>query len=176
MDLKKLLIKGKASEKELSEQWEKIIRRNYEVNGGFDYINYCDLIEGYARILAEYNVVRSLLIQLMFVVDDNYIAELEEKGYKIDTSNTIAYAESINRAFTRSENLITRLTMKSNEISEMIAEQGGSKAASFEEIMAGLSLSLKFAVSEDITLARFNEYKKIINERNQKISENGRDH
>lgn len=61
------------------------------------------------------------------------------------------------------------MKMKSNEISDMIGRDGGSKGATFEEIMAGLSLALKFAVPEDIKLSRFNEYKKIISERNQKL-------
>jgi hypothetical protein len=51
----------------------------------------------------------------------------------------------------------------------MIGRDGRSSPASFEEIMAGLSLALKFAVPEDIKLSRFNEYKKIISERNQKV-------
>lgn len=176
MDLKKLISSGKASEKQLSKAWEAIIRKNYEVNGGFDYINYCDLVEGYAQLLAEYNYVRCTLIQLMFMVDDSYIDELSKRGYNIDTSNSIAYAKSINSALTRSENIVTRLTMKANEINGLIEEHGGSKPASFEEIMAGLSMSLKFSVPEEITLARFNEYKKIISERNQKVTEHGRDH
>lgn len=169
LDFKRLILKGKAKESELMEAWELIIRKNYEVNGGFDYINYCDLIDGYNSLLSDYNYVRATLIQLMFVVDDNYIEELRNKGYKIDTSDSIKYAESIAAALRRSENLITRLKMKSNEISEMIGRDGGSSPASFEEIMAGLSLALKFAVPEDIKLSRFNEYKKIITERNQKV-------
>jgi hypothetical protein len=81
MDLKGLLIKGKASEKELFEKWEELVRENYKLNGGFDYLNYCDVIEGYNYLIAEYNVVKCTLIQLMFFVDDNYISELKEKGY-----------------------------------------------------------------------------------------------
>ena len=169
MDLKKLIVKGKASESELNEAWEFLIRKNYQVNGGFDYINYVDLVQGYNQIMAEYNVIRCTLIQLMFCVDDNYISELKDKGYRIDTTNSITYIESINAALRRSENLITRLKMKSNEIQDMMGKQGGERASSFEEIMAGLSLALKFAVPEDLKLSRFNEYKKIINERNSKV-------
>ncbi|MFN9913414.1 MAG: hypothetical protein ACK53L_12560, partial [Pirellulaceae bacterium] len=120
-------------------------------------------------LLSDYNYVRATLIQLMFVVDDNYIEELRNKGYRIDTTDSLKYAESISNALRRSENLITRMKMKSNEISDMIGRDGGSKGATFEEIMAGLSLALKFAVPEDIKLSRFNEYKKIISERNQKL-------
>ncbi len=169
LDFKRLVINGKARESELVEAWEFIIRKNYEVNGGFDYINYCDLIDGYNSLLSDYNYVRATLIQLMFVVDDNYIEELRNKGYRIDTTDSLKYAESISNALRRSENLITRMKMKSNEISDMIGRDGGSKGATFEEIMAGLSLALKFAVPEDIKLSRFNEYKKMISERNQKL-------
>jgi hypothetical protein len=167
MDLKGLLIKGKASEKELFEKWEELVRENYKLNGGFDYLNYCDVIEGYNYLIAEYNVVKCTLIQLMFFVDDNYISELNEKGYRIDTKDSLSYVQSINAAMRKSDGLITRMKMKSNEIAGMLPKDG-QKAATFEEIMAGLTICLEFDLPEGLKLARFNEYKKIINERNQK--------
>ncbi len=161
------MISGKANDKVLFEKWEELVRENYKLNGGFDYLNYCDVIEGYNHLIADYNVVKCTLIELMFFVDDNYIKELREKGYNIDTTDSLAYVKSINSAMHRSDNLITRMKMKANEIEGMIPKEG-KKAATFEEIMAGLTVCLEFDLPEDLKLARFNEYKKIINERNQK--------
>jgi hypothetical protein len=144
--------------------WEKIVQKNYEVNGGFDYLNYKDTLQAYGRLVAEYNLIRCYLIKLVFMVDNDYIAFLGDRGYKIKTTNSIEYAESINACLIRSENLITRMTMKANELKQYIMESSGD-LTTFEGIMAGLSMSLGFEIKDDITLLRFNEYKKLINKK-----------
>jgi hypothetical protein len=169
-DYKRLVISGKATDQERLQAWERIIQKNYEVNGGFDYLNYKDTLQAYGRLVAEYNLIRCYLIKLVFLVDNDYIAFLGERGYKIKTANSIEYAESINACLIRSENLITRITMKANELKEYIKESSG-EVTTFEGIMAGLSMSLGFEIKDDITLLRFNEYKKLITKKTFK--ENG---
>jgi hypothetical protein len=169
-DYQRLVISGKATDQECLQAWEKIVQKNYEVNGGFDYLNYKDTLRAYGRLVAEYNLIRCYLIKLVFMVDNDYIAFLDERGYKIKTTNSIEYAESINACLIRSENLITRITMKANELKEYIKESSGD-VTTFEGIMAGLSMSLGFQIKDDITLLRFNEYKKLINKKTFK--ENG---
>lgn len=169
-EYQRLVISGKATDHECLQAWERIIQKNYEVNGGFDYLNYKDTLQAYGRLVAEYNLIRCYLIKLVFMVDNDYIAFLSERGYKIKTTNSIEYAESINACLIRSENLITRITMKANELKEYIKESSG-EVTTFEGIMAGLSMALGFEVKDDITLLRFNEYKKLINKKTFK--ENG---
>jgi hypothetical protein len=169
-DYQRLVISGKATDQECLQAWERIIQKNYEANGGFDYLNYKDTLQAYGRLVAEYNLIRCYLIKLVFMVDNDYIAFLDERGYKIKTTNSIEYAESINACLIRSENLITRITMKANELKQYIKESSG-EVTTFEGIMAGLSMSLGFEIKDDITLLRFNEYKKLINKKTFK--ENG---
>jgi len=139
-DYKRLVISGKATDQERLQAWERIIQKNYEVNGGFDYLNYKDTLQAYGRLVAEYNLIRCYLIKLVFLVDNDYIAFLGERGYKIKTANSI------------------------------IKESSG-EVTTFEGIMAGLSMSLGFEIKDDITLLRFNEYKKLITKKTFK--ENG---
>ncbi|HTJ53726.1 MAG TPA: hypothetical protein VL443_29930 [Cyclobacteriaceae bacterium] len=181
-DVKKIAI-GEADEKTCAEEWEKLVRKNYETNGGFDYFNYVDLSKSYANILAESNIVKASILKLIalnlevgicfvepdeiFIVDNDLIDDLRNRGYKIDTTNKIKYRQSIEAALKKAENFVTRLKMKANEINEMMKDKGEAKRASFEEIMANLSFILGFPVPDDITLCRFNEYKKIIDQKNK---------
>lgn len=164
-----MVIEGNASDQECLAQWEKIIQKNYEVNGGFDYINYKDTLQSYGRLVAEYNLIRCYLIKLIYMVDNDYIAFLSERGYKINTGNNQAYIDSINACLIRSENLTTRITMKANELKALMPKEDG-KITSFDGIIAGLSLCLGYEVSDNISLLRFNEYKKLIAEKNSKAN------
>jgi len=168
-DYQKLVIEGSVTGAECAAQWEKIIQKNYETNGGFDYINYKDTLQSYGRLVAEYNLIRCYLVKLIFMVDDDYIAFLGERGYRIDKSSNQAYIDTINACLIRSENLITRMTMKANELKSYIPESKGS-VTSFDGIIASLSLCLGYEVSDNISLLRFNEYKKLINEKNSKAN------
>lgn len=168
-EYQRLVIEGTAGDAECLAQWEKIIQKNYEVNGGFDYINYKDTLQSYGRLVAEYNLIRCYLMKLIFMVDNDYITFLAERGYKINTSSNQAYVDSINACLIRSENLITRMTMKANELKSLMPDSK-SEVSSFDGIIAGLSLCLGYEVSDNISLLRFNEYKKLINQKNAKAN------
>jgi hypothetical protein len=171
-DVTKLCYFGECSNDECIERWEDIVQKNYEINGGFDYINYKDSLQSYARLIADYNIVRCLLLKLIFVVDNDYIEQLKQRGYVIDTTNSLKYVESINSCVTRSENIVTRMKMKANELSHLIGDSD-SKVLTFEEVIASLNVSLGFEVDDNITLVRFNEYNKMMKQRNINQEYNG---
>lgn len=145
-------------------------------------------MQSYGHYLADYNLVKASLLKLvalnlevgivighneMFIQDDDLISDLRAKGYKINTTDKNTYCESISNAMHRAEHLVTRMKMKANEINEMMKDSGGSQVVSFEEIIANLSFMLGFELPDNLTLARYNEYKKILKERNKRQEING---
>lgn len=162
--LNRLLIRGRASNDELVQAFENIVKRNSEVSGNFQYMTYFQLLKSYAQYIAEYTITRAMLIKLAYVLDFATIQAVRRRGYRINTQNTATYAESLTAGLHRVSNLITRATMKRKEIEKFNAPNDNN-AETFESILANLSYNLGFIVPETITLAAYNEYKKIIRTR-----------
>jgi hypothetical protein len=198
-----LLVKvGTYTEEELKEQWDTIVEENSELTGQNEYSTYKDLLIGYGQLLARYNIEKAQLMELLFKVDDETIAELQSKGYAIRTKgdvskqmelynealingelderiieaiqaqvvaiNSAAYADSLADALTRSNNLVTQIEMKQKEMERFVSVEGFSKRVTYEELMANLNAALGFCVQDNITLAAFNEYQRILKKRNKK--------
>lgn len=161
-----LVITGGPSDKELAEGWEKIIKRNSQVNGlGLD--NYLDNYKTYAQLLGDYEKVKLSLMQLLMVVDDDVIAYLKSKGYVIDTSTSSSYNKSIQNAMQKCKNILTKLKTRYNQIQQANKDNDKAPQTSIEEILANISVSIGFSVGMDVTLARFNEYKRIVKKRHE---------
>ncbi len=169
-DLSNLIISGRPNEIEKAEAWEAIVKENNEKNGSNAYTSYFEGIQNYYTLSNEYTMVRAMLIKIAMVVDWDTIKILNAKGYRINTKSSAKYAESIERAFKKSSNLMTRAKMKFNEINLLSAGTDG-KGESFEEVMANLTAMLKFVVPDDITLSRYNEYRKVIKNRSKRGNE-----
>lgn len=180
----KLLVSGEADLKQCEEQWNGIVKKNAETNGGYDYINYLDLMHNYAAFLAEHNVVKALLLKLIsinleagivfingnenFVQDEKIVEELRELGYRIDVTDSDTFAASINTGLRRAENLLLRMKFTTDELKEMIDENGDGDKVSFDSIMAFLYSQFPH-VPEDITLSRYNEMVKILKQKNKRV-------
>jgi hypothetical protein len=169
-----LILSGKPSQDQIVKTWEEIIKQNSRVNGDFEYESFLQLLQGYAMLLAEYTIVRAMLLKLAFVIDFPMIREVRLRGYKLVLTDSLSYAESISVCMRRVDSLVTQARMKYNELQRNYGEKkGGTKNANFEEVMAGLSMSLGFSVEDTITLSRFNEYKKMINRKNAQLQPHG---
>ena len=163
MDYYKLIVIGTATEEQCKVEWEKIISANCEQSNSYDYFNYQDLVGTYCSLLEEHVLVKATLLRLHLEVDDESIQDLRSKGYNIKDSSHEDYRDSLMVAMHRSEHLISRIKMKSNELQALIGQ-----VVTFEEIMAHLTVALPGVfITDDLTLARFNEYKKIIDSRKQ---------
>lgn len=160
-ELRRLIIKGTATNETLIECFENIVKRNSDVSGNFQYLTYFQLLKSYAQYIAEYTVVKALLIKLTFVIHFESITEVRKRGYKISTENSKAYAESLIAGLHRVSNLITRATMKRKEIEKAQVNEE-TTPQTFESILANLCYNLGFTVPDSITLAGYNEYKRII--------------
>lgn len=160
-EYRKLLILGNATNEECADAWEQIVSQNDRVAGGYKYLNYLHLIKDYGTMLSQYLAIKATLTTLQFRVDEDDIDWLKRLGYliKVDGS-TDAYTESIRRADQRARNLLTRMGLKLNEL-EAGRERSDAVPSSFDYVMANISESLGREISDDITLARYNEYCKL---------------
>lgn len=150
-------------------EWEKIVKQTGEASGDYSYLSRLDNYRTYISLLAEFNIVKAMLLRLCYIIDDNYISYLRKKGYKIDISGAKGYSDSIIAAMARSNNLVTKIKMKSNEMIKEAENSENQKAGTgFEETLANLCAQLGFEVNDNVTLARFNEYRKIIQLKNKR--------
>jgi len=172
-DYSQLITSGRADQTECYQAWEEIVKRNNEANNSYQFSAYFDSAQGYAKLIADYNTIKACLFCLLFEIDNDLISFLKEKGYHIDveSNSRTKYEESIHAAMRRSDNLITKIRMKQNELA-MMADKGSGQNAGFEEIIANLSFMLGFTVNDDITLARYNEYRKIIKKKHDQLTKN----
>ena len=149
------------------EKWEEIVSANSEANNSFEYANYVEKYRSYSLLLNEYITVKAMLTKLAFAIDKDLIEWLSKKGYKIVTNEgNDRYEESLMNAIRRSDNLVTKTMMKANELRALQNKQN-NKIGGFESVIADLIFSLGFEVKDDITLARYNELKKLIKRKHE---------
>ncbi len=170
-DFAKLVVNGEATSEQCKEKWNEIVAVNFENFGTFDFIGYVDNVEGYNSFLREHNLTIAELLVLYFQVDDDIIMELRERGYNIDTSSKSNYITSLERAMERSKSLQSRIRMKSNELENLTSHLKDTQPATFDEIMASLIINLGFTIPDEITLARFNQYRNLIVQKHKRQSQ-----
>jgi hypothetical protein len=162
-DLKRLIKSGNPSLKECRQAWAEIVENNSKSNGQVSQVEiYKDLLEGYNSTLAELVRVRANICILYFETDDERINWLREKGYNLDTSSKSKFIESINSAMNKTNNLITRLHMRENQIKDVVSGFG-SEPATLEDLIAKSNTHLGFTGCDmNMTLAQFNAYQRVI--------------
>lgn len=165
-DYRKVVKSGYGTEVQCLDAWERIIQRNNEANGNNDYHIYLSEARRYGHILAQYLIEKSMLTKLCIVSDQEKVKEeveeLRERGYRIDTTKNKLYHRSIEKALKRCNNLMVKANITRGEMMKKATRPGDDMEQSFEELVAAISFMMGFTVSDDITLARFNEYKKLI--------------
>lgn len=166
-----MCVSGRATQEECFIAWEEILKRNGEANNDYSYKQFLAKSIEYAKLLNDYQLIKAILIKLHFVVDDEHIALLKSKGYKIDTSSGSKYANSLSAALRKCENLITKMVMKQNELNNTLSEKE-QKPVNLEQLLAHISAGLGYEIKDDITLARYNEYKKILEAKNKQHGRN----
>lgn len=155
------LLGGKGREN--VEAWEKILAANAKAAGSFEFGNFKKDLRQLALLKADYQLVKAALTKLNFVVDEDTIAFLKKKGYKIDASGAASYRRSILAATSASDNLLSRISLKTNDIERR--QQEITSPPSFQQILASLSVALGFTVDENVKLAWFNEAKKLLKQK-----------
>jgi len=166
-DLSRLVIRGNPTPEERFEAWEQIVSKNSELNGG-TYSTYFYTYQSYLKLINDYYLVKALIIAASIKNDltksDEIFDQLRNKGFRVNTTNDQTLKESLLAISRSSENLVTRIKMKKNEMDKY----GGGKKIGFTTLIANLSVAMApVVISEDIKLSLYNEYCKIIREREQ---------
>lgn len=168
-DASLILKKGNASPILCAERWEKIVAENSKANGKQDY-NYVERsFKMYNSLLRDYNTVKACLLVLCYTIDFEYLKHVRAKGYAIDTTNSKTYADSLGRALRKSNNILTKIEMKRNELAALRQERKTEKPQTFEGIIASLTFQLGYTVPDDITVIRYNEYVKLIEQKQKAL-------
>jgi len=164
------------------EGWEEIIRRNCLANDVHSYQIYLEALRSHALVVNRYIADRAHINNLMLPIfgygkiDLGSLEYLRNKGYAIDTSSKEKYIESLKGALSKRENLMTRINMKRKEIENLSLQAAGSKGTErgLEQLLASLSFQVGFSIPEDVTLARFNEYGRVLREQQAQQKRHGR--
>lgn len=167
-NLELLVVEGEFTQDELVEMWDSILETNAEVTNGADYGIYVDSLRKLNLALAEYNMVYGMLTVLSFQIDDEYLAFLKKKGYRIDTSKASTYAQTLTESFHRARLIVTKIKMAHNKlVKEYGGEEQDIEVAPFEYAVSTMSVAVGYHVPDDVTLARFNEMKKVLKLKNK---------
>lgn len=159
-----LLRSGNASAEQCLEQWEELVKRNSIEAGSHEYTHYFNLIKAYALLIAKQISVRATLLKLSVTTEWDDIVYIRSCGYNIDTTSTLSYWATLESSLRKSEDLLNKIKMKQFELEQIVKgrQKESGKIQGFEETIANLITSLGFSINDDITLARFNEYRKLI--------------
>lgn len=147
----------------VSKRWEDIVKESERVTNSTAYLSYMFDIQSIKTLVAEYVLAKSILLRLQYRGDMKLVRELHEMGYELDLTDTKSFAKSLYVQLGVVGNLATQLKIKQNEI-----ELGQKpEPISFDSMVANLSASLGFVVPDSITLARYNEYLKLLRKKAQ---------
>ena len=161
---------GNDIESVLVDRWESIVieygkhDNNESIN---QVIEKSDMLYTQAALYCE---IKGMLLYLVGSEKPEYVERLNQLGYKIDNSSRKTKIESIQANDQRSNNISTKMQVIKAEIDSF----SSGKKASFDSVMVYLSSNLGFEPKEDITVLRYLEYKKQINERNKAKRSNNR--
>lgn len=167
----KLVRTGLATDDECMEAWENIVRENSEKTGSNSYSSYFNDTVQYSQLLSEYLFMRAALTKLLYVIDFDLIQKVREFGYMINLSNSQAYADSLYATSRRVDNLATRIKMQYNRMALNTVDK--SEGGGFDETIANLNMAIGFVETDNITLARYNEYCKTLKKRAARSKDNG---
>jgi hypothetical protein len=130
-------------------------------------------------LLSEYTALKVTVTMLSFRYKPEDVEFMAERGYPLRSfRNSAEYADALSAVSRKVESLTTRITMNRKQLQSMQNDDRPKEFPTLEKLLAQISVELPFEVREDITLARFNEYKKLITEKHKvkrRESQYGRD-
>lgn len=160
-DLTPLIISGQPTTTQLDLCWDAIVEANNRATGSNNYANQTESLERRARLIADYMLVRLRLANLYYRVDPETIAWLNAKGYPIVTTTRTAFIASITDANNRVENLLSKIASVNNELARMKVNRK-EQPKTVGQLIASVSMELGFRLPNDVTLAEYNDYCKML--------------
>lgn len=168
---RKLVKSGKYNDVECLEQWELIVKENHEVTGSTQWSDQFYLMQGYEMLRIQHCIVRALLVKMRFDPDEGTYDELKRRGYQLNLTSKAAYKQSFKVADARCKNIVTKAAMKLKELERSKEGSSKVKGRTFDSVMVDLNMAIAPQHEDDnITLARYNEYLKLIKERNRQMA------
>jgi len=164
-----LVRQGAPDHEKCLEAWEAIVKRNSAEAGSQEYSNYFNLVKAYALLIAKQISVKSSLLKLTVTTEWEDIVYLRGCGYNIDTTTTLSYWASLESGLRKSEDLLNKIKMKQFELEAIVKGRQAERSMGFEETIANLITGLGFSVDDNISLARFNEYRKLIKKKAEAV-------
>ena len=146
---------------ELTDVWESILLEYSELDNNMAINNILDLEEEQFKQMALYCEIKAMLLYLVGAFNQEFIDRLNQLGYKVDKDNLV---EDIKRNNQKSNNIFTRVKMIKADIKNLTS----GKKSSFDKEMSFIATRLGFEPKEEITVARYVEYKNRIEETKKK--------
>lgn len=160
---------GEGDVNKLTDTWEEILLEYGEIDSNTNIKDTFDKVIQVSVKAAVYVEVNAMLLYLKEVdYKQEYIDRLAELGYKIDGKEYIKNIEANER---KVKNIFTKIQFLKKDLEQ---NQSVKKTSSFDESMAWISANLNFWPPDDITVTRFIQLKKQINERNKPPRHNNR--
>src|SRR5690348_11093015 len=107
---------GKPNKQLATKQWEKIVKAVEKDNNSFWYDSQLEDATYLKDSITEYVLVKAMLNRLLHKYSKPLVNELRELGYVISTQNSTKYAETLYQNLRAVNNLITKITIKNNEL------------------------------------------------------------
>lgn len=163
MELDKLCIEGIPDTEECAERWEEIVAIHAKAQGNAEYIGYLKTFRNYYRMINEHTLIKAILTRLSLKFEQRWVDVLNLRRYRVDTSSQEAFQNSLERVEAQLASMEVQIALAKKELDDYGRGQGkGKKNESFEAIMANLCDALRREVPDNITLARYDEYCKIV--------------
>lgn len=155
--------KGYRDESKEIEIWSNIILEYSQLEGDGTANDRLEKIITLNELKNAYTVIKAMIrylwMQTPWQSDDalKIYNDMDKMGYKIDLSNRENYVKSLQEADNKSNQLVTLIRMKANELDD---KEKSKDNISFDDIMA--LLQSHFTVNDDITVSRYISMKKSI--------------
>lgn len=169
-DFNLLCYQGTPDTNECLDKWEEIVSLHARNTGNAEYIGYFKTFKAYQKMVNEWTIVRAILTRLSTEgggFNQEWVDELNRRRYKIQTDNQEVYQSSLEAAERRNEGMVTQILLKKKELENYSKGDKKNKPIGFESLMAALCQGLGREVPDTITLARYDEYMKIIKRKNR---------
>jgi hypothetical protein len=160
----KLQLTGTPNIEKCKSVWEEIVKKNCEENGSAKYFKYVDDYKVYNILISQYLLVKGYLLRLAAGYDPEVAEKLKKMGYPLNTLSVEKYRQSLLDMSAKSNNLLSKIKMKKNELANYQTDGAAMKDNSFEKAMAKLVGRLKIHWDNDITLAAYNALRSEANE------------
>ncbi len=169
---------GKVDNQQCLDKWEELIKRQEKETGSNNLGAYISLLKAYLSYANDHEVIRATLMliyhsneqriakdgSLVWVnlIDWKHVVWLKSKGHTIDFTTYDSMVDSVKACLHKNENLVTKAVSKRKELEKMLEGKEGGKEVEFVDIMAQLNFAWPNPVADNISLATYNSYQKIL--------------